>query len=164
MNSKRILQAGAGRVVITPPIGIRMMGYTVQQVVSESVERELTATALVLGDGQSKVAMMACDILFIQSPHADRIRKRIGETLEIPHTHVLLNASHTHLGPMLPGWSADTPSQEEAQRRYLAFLEESLMGVSAMADRNCQPARIGSAVLERSKNSSAATIRNRTTT
>ena len=62
MHSKRILQAGIGRVVITPPIGIRMMGYTVQECVSESVERDLTATALVLSDGETKVAMIACDI------------------------------------------------------------------------------------------------------
>lgn len=68
MNSKRILMAGVGRVVITPPIGIRMMGYTVQECVSESVEPELTTTALVLFDGATKVTMIACDILFIQSP------------------------------------------------------------------------------------------------
>ncbi|MDA1049271.1 MAG: hypothetical protein O3C40_02175 [Planctomycetota bacterium] len=144
-NSKRILQAGVGRVVITPPIGIRMMGYTVQECVSESVERDLTATALVLADGAAKVAMIACDILFLQSPHVDRIRARVGEAIGVPADHVLINASHTHLGPMLPGWSADTPRQDELQRRYLATLEESLVGVATMADRRLQPARIGAA-------------------
>ena len=145
MNSNRILKAGVGRVVITPPIGIRMMGYTVQQCVSESVERDLTATALVLADGATKVAMIACDILFIQSPHVDRIRERVGEAIGVPAEHVLLNASHTHLGPMLPGWQADTPRQEELQRRYLAVLEESLVGVATMANGGLQPARIGAA-------------------
>ncbi|MBP88032.1 MAG: hypothetical protein CMJ64_15120 [Planctomycetaceae bacterium] len=143
MNPKRILQAGVGRVVITPPVGIRMMGYTVQECVSESVERELTATALVLSDEATKVAMIACDILFIQSPHVDRIRERIGEAIGIPAEHVLINASHTHLGPMLPGWQADTPRQDELQRRYLATLEDSLVGVATMADSRRQPARIG---------------------
>ena len=143
MTRKCILQAGAGRVVITPPIGIRMMGYTVQECVSESVERELTATALVLAGETTKVAMIACDILFIQSPHVDRIRGRVGAALEIPADHVLINASHTHLGPMLPGWHADTPRQQELQGRYLAFLEESLVGVATMADHRLQPARIG---------------------
>ena len=91
MNPKRILQAGVGRVVITPPLGIRMMGYTVQECVSESVERELTATALVLSDGETKVALLACDILFIQSPHVDRIRERVGEALCIPADDVMIN-------------------------------------------------------------------------
>ena len=143
MNPKRILQAGVGRVVITPPVGIRMMGYTVQECVSESVERELTATALVLADGATKVAMLACDILFIQSPHVDGIRERIGDAIGIPAEHVLISASHTHLGPMLPGWQADTPRQDELQRRYLATLEESLVGVATMADGRLGPARIG---------------------
>ena len=146
MNPKRILQAGVGRVVITPPVGIRMMGYTVQESVSESVERELTATALVLRDGATKVAMIACDILFIQSPHVDRIRERVGEAIGTPSEHVLINASHTHLGPMLPGWQAGSPKQDELQRQYLATLEESLVRVATMADGRLQPARIGAAM------------------
>ena len=138
-----MLQAGVGRVIITPPIGIRMMGYTVQECVSDSVERELTATALVLSDGQAKVALIGCDILFIQSPHVDRIRQRIGDEIGIPADHVLINASHTHLGPMLPGWNADTPRQKELQERYLAVLADSLVGVTSMADGRQQPARLG---------------------
>ncbi|MBC8289635.1 MAG: neutral/alkaline non-lysosomal ceramidase N-terminal domain-containing protein, partial [Planctomycetes bacterium] len=145
LDTNRVLQAGVGRVVITPPIGIRMMGYTVQECVSESVERELTATALVLADGATKVAMIACDILFIQSPHVDRIRKRVGDVIGVSTEHVMINASHTHLGPMLPGWHADTPEQDELQRRYLALLEESLVGLVTMADGRLQPARIGAA-------------------
>ena len=146
MNSKRILKAGVGRVVITPPIGIRMMGYTVQECVSESVERELTATALVLFDGVTKVAMLACDILFIQRPHVDTIREGIGEAIGVPSEHVLINASHTHLGPMLPGWQTDTPEQCELQHRYLETLRKSLLRAATIADGRLEPARIGAAV------------------
>ena len=143
MSAPRTLQAGVGRVVITPPVGIRMMGYTVQECVSQSVERELTATALALSDGDNLAVLIACDLLFIQSPHVDRIRERIGEALRIPADNVLINASHTHLGPMLPGWHTDTPRQNELQQRYLAVLEESLVGVASMAAGRMQPARIG---------------------
>ena len=146
MNSRRMLQAGAGRVVITPPIGIRMMGYTVQECVSESVDRDLTATALLLSDGTTKVALIACDLLFIQSPHADRIRAQVGKSVGIPADNVLINASHTHLGPMLPGWHEDTPRQNELQHRFLAILEDSLVGVAVMADGQMQPARIAAAI------------------
>ncbi|MDA1215174.1 MAG: neutral/alkaline non-lysosomal ceramidase N-terminal domain-containing protein, partial [Planctomycetota bacterium] len=142
-SSAKILLAGVGRVCITPPVGIRLMGYTVQECVSESVERELTATALVLGDGETKVVLLACDVLFIQSPHVERIRQRVGDELQIPFDNVLINTSHTHLGPMFPGWQADTPEQQRLQERYLALLEESLVGVSRMADNKLQPARIG---------------------
>ena len=137
-----ILQAGVSRVVTTPPVGIRMMGYTVQDCVSESIERDLTATALVLSDETTKVAMIACDILFIQNPYVDRIRQLIGDAICIPPDHVLINASHTHLGPMLPGWQIDTPGQDELQRQYLAALEESFVKVTTQANGHLQPARI----------------------
>ena len=74
----RVLHAGVARVVITPPAGIRMCGYTVQEGVSRGIERELTATALVLSGGQTKTAILAVDILFVQSPHAERIRELYG--------------------------------------------------------------------------------------
>src|SRR3954447_2382722 len=108
-TGRRGLLAGVARVVITPPVGIRMMGYTVQEGCSESIERDLTATALVLADGRVKVAIVACDVAFIQGPHADRIRERVGARLGVPAAHVLINASHTHLGPMLPGWKPEPP-------------------------------------------------------
>jgi neutral ceramidase len=144
-GSKRMLQAGVARMNITPPLGIRMMGYTVQECISESVERELTATALVLSDGSATVLLIACDLLFIQSPYVDRIRDRVGETLGISADAVLINCSHTHLGPMLPGWQADSPEQQERQQSYLASLEESLVRVAVDASSCLQPARIGAA-------------------
>lgn len=142
-KSRRTLLAGEARIVITPPVGIRMQGYTVQEGCSQSVERELTATALVLSDEHTKVVLIACDILFIQSPHVDRIRERIGQRLGIPATHILINASHTHLGPMLPGWKIEPPDQHQLQARYVDVLEESLVGLAGMADARLKPARIG---------------------
>src|SRR3954471_19915121 len=143
LTDRRGLWAGVARVIITPPVGIRMLGYTVQEGCSESVERELTATALVLSDGRVKVVLIACDVVFIQSPHVDRIRDRIASRLVVPVSHVLINASHTHLGPMLPGWKIESPDQRRIQERYVAGLEESLTGLSSMADRDLRPARIG---------------------
>src|SRR4051794_5299752 len=102
MSSDTFLKAGVARAIITPPVGIRAAGYTIQECVSESVERELTATALVLDDGRTTAVLIACDLLFIQAPHIDPIRKRIGQALGIAADHVLVNTSHTHLGPMLP--------------------------------------------------------------
>lgn len=142
-RERRTLLAGVARVVITPPIGIRMLGYTVQAGCSTGVERELTATALVVSDGSTRVVIVACDVVFIQSPHVDRMRTRIGERLGIPANHVLINCSHTHLGPMLPGWKIEDADQDRIQQRYVATLEESLAGLCGLAVANSQPARIG---------------------
>src|SRR5437868_1618431 len=124
-NDNRLLQAGAARAVITPPVGIRMLGYTVQEERSKSVQEELTATALVLTDGLSTLAIVACDILHIQNPHCDRIREHIAHRTSISAENVLINFSHTHLGPMLPGWQIEGDEQASIQQHYLDFLREA---------------------------------------
>lgn len=142
-RAMRDLFAGVARTVITPPAGIRMCGYTVQESCSRGVERDLTATALVLSDRRTKVVLLACDVVFIQSPHVEKMRGRIGKQLGIPPDHVLINASHTHLGPMLPGWQEEEPEQAQVQEHYVKSLADLLAGVAAMADASLQPARIG---------------------
>lgn len=141
----RTLRAGVARAVITPPVGIRMLGYTVQEECSRSVQDELTATALVLTDEKTTLAIIACDILHIQNPHCDRMREHIAGRVPVPAANILLNFSHTHLGPMLPGWKPEEDEQATIQRRYLEFLTETLAGVVSTAYDRLQPARIGSA-------------------
>lgn len=145
MSVKRLLRAGVARCVITPPVGIRMLGYTVQEECSRSVQEELTATAIVLTDDVQTLAIVACDILHIQNPHVDRIRDYIGLRTPVPGANVLLNFSHTHLGPMLPGWKPEDDGQARIQQHYLEFLTEALAGVVSTAHDRLQPAHIGSA-------------------
>lgn len=142
MLQPRTLLAGIARAVITPPVGIRMMGYTVQECSSERVERELTATALVLGEAADRVVLLACDLLFVQAPHAERLRRAIGARLGLPSRQVLINCSHTHLGPMLPGWDEQPPEEALRQQRYLDHLEELLCGAAAEAAARLQPVRL----------------------
>lgn len=142
MSRPRLLLAGTARAVITPPIGIRMMGYTVQDCSSERVERELTATALVLGDGQQRVVLLACDLLFVQSPHAERLRRAVGKQLGLPPEQVLIQCSHTHLGPMLPDWDDNPPKEAQRQQQYLDRLETLLRQAAGEAAAAMQPARL----------------------
>src|SRR5262245_728106 len=93
-SSLAVLHAGVARANITPALGIRMWGYTAKdRVGAESVERELTATALVLSAGSTKAVLIGCDLLAIQAPHSDRIRRRIAERLAIAADNVLINTS-----------------------------------------------------------------------
>ncbi|MFN0053236.1 MAG: hypothetical protein ACKV0T_13720 [Planctomycetales bacterium] len=143
-SGRRKLRAGVARGVITPPVGIRMLGYTIQDECSRSVQEDLTATALVLTDDETTLAIVACDILHIQDPHCLRIREHIAALTPIPAAHVLLNFSHTHLGPMLPGWQPEEGAQAVLQTRYLEFLTEALAGIVSAAYDTLAPARIAS--------------------
>ncbi len=144
-DSQRTLTAGVSRVVITPPVGIRMLGYTVQEECSQGIERDLTATALVLSDGQTHAAILALDVLFVPMMHADRIRMEIATRVPIAAENVLINGSHTHLGPMFPGWQQEESPQRELQKRYIESLGDVLAGAVQTAWQNRRPARLGSA-------------------
>ena len=143
-DEARLLLAGVARAIITPPIGIRLLGYTVQEGCSQDVERELTATVLVLSDGATSVVIVGLDLLFVPMPYSDRIRAAIGQRLGIPDENVLLNGSHTHLGPMFPGWQQEESPQRELQERYVEHLEDVLIGAASTAWAKRQPARLGS--------------------
>lgn len=140
----RVLLAGVARAIITPPIGLRLVGYTVQEGCSQDVDRDLTATVLVLSDGATSVVIAGLDLLFVPMPQADCIRAAIGQRLGIPGENVLLNGSHTHLGPMLPGWQQEESPQKELQERYVLNLQDVLVGAASMAWAKRQPARLGS--------------------
>ena len=136
-------RAGAARADITPPIGISMAGYYSREGVSTGVERPLTATALVLTNGDVKIVIVCCDLIFIQSPAVDEIRRRIGEAVGTDGGSVLINCSHTHCGPspLFATWEGEY--QELLQQTYMANLANLLVGCVCEANQRLQPARIG---------------------
>jgi neutral ceramidase len=137
------LSAGVYRVDITPPVGISMVGYYARDGVSAGVERPLTATALVLTTETSRVAIVACDLIFIQNPAIDQIRHRIAEAIGTTSDCVLINCSHTHCGPTLPGFTFESETQRAMQGAYLNHLRHVLTGCAYAASQRPRPARIG---------------------
>ena len=137
------LKAGVYRVDITPPVGISMVGYYARDGVSVGVERPLTATALVLSTDEAKVAIVSCDLIFIQNPGVDEIRRRIGESIRVDPSSVLINCSHTHCGPTLPGFTFESEAQRALQDSYQENLEYLFTGCVLAADHRLRPARIG---------------------
>jgi neutral ceramidase len=140
------LQAGVYRVDITPPVGISMVGYYARDGVSQGVERPLTATALVLATESAKIAIVSCDLIFIQSPDVDEIRRDIAAAIGTEWTHVLINCSHTHCGPTLPSFMREGDGQGIMQANYVANLKRLLPGCAAAANHSLRPARVGSGI------------------
>jgi hypothetical protein len=120
-----------------------MVGYYARDGVSAGVERPLTATALVLSTDDAKVAIVSCDLIFIQNPVADEIRQRIAEAIQTDPNCVLINCSHTHCGPTLPGFTFESQEQQKIQGKYLENLKYLLTGCVLAANRTLRPARIG---------------------
>ena len=55
------LRAGIAREIISPPQGIYLIGYGDRTKGNTGIHDDLTATALVLDDGRTRLALVACD-------------------------------------------------------------------------------------------------------
>jgi hypothetical protein len=93
------LQAGTARVDITPPPGVAMSGYGERTLGALGVHDPLSARVLVLTDGQTSLALVATDLVWLYSePIVEAARKQWGLD------HVVLCGTHTHSGPQqIPG-------------------------------------------------------------
>jgi neutral ceramidase len=136
------LLAGVGRAIITPPVGIKLVGFNARIEPSVGIEKDLLATVVIFSDGEEKVAIVGLDICMFLYPTADRIRKQLAGHLGIPEDHVMLNFSHTHSGPLIPDWWEIEPEQRSLQEPYQINLENQLVGAAAEANRSLSPVRI----------------------
>jgi hypothetical protein len=148
-----MLSAGIKRAVITPPVGMVMLGYIGREGVAQGSDGDLTATALVVGDGRTRLAIVGFDLVHVRDPIGNpwctALRDRIASRLQIPRSHVLLNASHTHSGPGLPGQQEDDdPEQDRLRGAYVGRLMSEIPDLAAEAARAAVPARMGTATGE----------------
>jgi neutral ceramidase len=137
-----VLSAGVARNLITPQPGILTWGFSTREGVAASIESELTVTALVIGDGAPRVAIVAFDLGFMPMALADKTRRRIADAVGVDPEAVLINFSHTHSAPPPPNWSADFKQQEALLERYWWFVMDQLDDCVARASSAMEPVRI----------------------
>lgn len=94
------LRAGAAAVKITPPRGAPLAGYYYNRA-ADGVHDELWAKALVLEEGPSRAALVACDIISLPRPIVEEARRLIARGSGIPAEAVMIGATHTHTGPVV---------------------------------------------------------------
>ena len=138
------LYAGAARRAINPELGTGMPGLRLFGSPIQAIESDLTATVLVLSDGDGKVALIGVDLCITSVAEAGRLRPRVAEALGTPVSHVLLNLSHVHSSPALPEFMAmtDSPRTCRSGRGTSATCALARRGRAEANDR-LQPARIG---------------------
>src|SRR3954451_5846720 len=95
-----IFQVGAARRKITPPRTVELagLGYYLGRT-GERVRDDLTATALVLGDGKSSVAILALDLMYNEAGFTGSVRQKVAAATDIRPEAMCVNFSHTHNAP-----------------------------------------------------------------
>lgn len=89
------LKAGAATSNITPVIGLDIIGGFLP-IPSTHIHDELHARCLVLDDGQTKIALVVCDLLGVSRSLCLSARQQIQEATGIPSENVMISGTHTH--------------------------------------------------------------------
>jgi neutral ceramidase len=130
------LMAGAATTDITPSLGASIAGYFHDRK-AEDVDDPLHAKAVVLDNGECRIAMVVLDLLGISGEYVKAIRDLVTESTGIPGENVLVACTHTHTGPTIQD-IYDCKHDED----YIKWMIRRAADAVSLAVRRLQPARI----------------------
>lgn len=139
-SAEPVFQAGAATSNITPPLGENIIGGFAP-FPSTHVHDELHARCLVLDDGQTRLALVVCDLLGIHRIVSDEARRLIADEVAIPKDRVLISATHTHSAASALG--QDRLKYEQTLSDYQKFVARRIADGVKCAINNLRPAEIG---------------------
>lgn len=140
-------KAGTARVDITPEKPIWMAGYGSRTQPSEGMIHPLWAKALALEDAEgNRAVIIGTDTLgMTKSIHAT-ITDRLKASHDLDADQIMINASHTHTGPVLRGGLYDiyplTEAHLEVIEKYSARLENQICAIVAEAFEKLEPVEL----------------------
>jgi hypothetical protein len=145
-------KAGVASVVITPEQSMWMAGYAARTKPSDGKVHDLHAKAIALEDFQgARLIIVTVDLLGIPRSLRDWLEKEVTRCHKIPPAFLLLNASHTHCGPVLKeardsiygnSFYGLSPEQIQQSEQYTEALQEKLLQLIGQAINNLAPARL----------------------
>lgn len=137
-----MFQAGSARVDITPPLGRLMAGNAGLRRLGNDVLDPLYARAVVLDDGNERLALVSCDLLGVTYESTRRIRENVAAETEISPDNILVTATHNHQGPQT------VRMFREPDEFYVSYFEEQVGSAIQLADKQLEPAALGIAQAE----------------
>ncbi len=149
-RGERSLQAGVGRANITPKNPIWLSGYAARKRPSDGVLQDIWAKSLVIEDSSSgRMVLITTDLVGLPHELFEEVATRLTIKYGLERSQILLNASHTHSGPVVwPNLSAMyflSPDEKDRVIQYRKQLAEDIIRAvdMAMADRAAAKISIG---------------------
>ena len=97
-------------------------------------EGQLRCVATVLESGDTRMALVACDVLMLTRESLDPVGVRITRETGIPADRILINCTHTHHAPSTMRVHDYGPDAEFTRRIQDAIVQAVAQAVSALAD------------------------------
>jgi putative sterol carrier protein len=138
------LQAGAARVKITPDKLPYLAGYSANRR-AEEVHDDVYASAVVIQAGDTKMAIVSCDLIGLLHPAVQEIRRKVTS---VPAENIVIAATHTHSGPDSIGlWGQPEQGVSGVDKEWYAQMKQKVADAIEEAAKNLQPAvlRVASA-------------------
>lgn len=132
------LKIGAASVKVTPPIGTPMAGYYYERGV-EGIHDDLYAKALVIEKDGTKIAIVECDFVDISEYIVAKVRKLVEESTGIDAGHVMIGATHSHTGPVIPSDPASINIGDDSKGEGGQILAGYIPDRKAYAEGNYEP-------------------------
>jgi len=143
-------RARVATIDITPRRSMWMAGFAARTSASQGVELPLHAKALCLEDARRRrVVLVTLDLLGLTTGVSARIAEAARRRYGLAREQLLLNASHTHCGPVIDEMLAVAYDLTDAQwrdvRAYTRELEGKVVRVIGAALKRGEPVELRSA-------------------
>ena len=137
-----VLRAGAAMIDITPrQFPVRVNGM-VEERTATMAHDVLMSRAIVLDDGNERIAIVVVDSLMLPRKMLDAVKHETYKSLGIPTDRILISATHTHSAP-----SAMPCLGSREDPRYSQFLPEQIVRSIKVATENMTLAKVGWSVV-----------------
>lgn len=141
------MQAGFAKVDITPPLCIPYLSFAPRQTPFEGVHDPLHARALVLAEGERRLALITADSLGYSNDvlgpgrhFTNEVRQRVAKRTDIPPECVMLATNHVHSTPQTTHLDRLLDFPEAGP--WLETLMEQLASAVIEARRTLRPAEL----------------------
>jgi len=125
------LMAGTGKAAIDPSPALFPIDNGTGDAPFTGVHDSLNARALVLAQGDTRVIMVAADMIILPDEVYHRLVARIADTYHTPKDHIWLTATHVHTVP----WSLG--------KGYEQTVSDGILAAIAEADKVREPVGVG---------------------
>jgi len=128
---------------ITPPLGTHLFGFGGRDrgPGCQAIHDPLQVRAVWIAVKKEPVLILAYDVLFFDRAEADRIKGAVGRALDLTPRQILINCSHSHIGPVTGNW-AFANYEPLKNRFYLDDLVSASVQAAVSARDSARPARL----------------------